>query len=575
MQRNWLVASPITDEERRLFPELPPLLLQLLWNRGLKTQEDIDKFLNPDYATDLHDPFLFRDMERAVERLQRAIESKEKIVIHGDYDADGVCASVILWTTFKALGAVVDVFLPHRENDGYGLNAKTVEHLAREEARVIITCDCGISNAKEIALASDRGIDVIITDHHTIPPELPKAYAILHPLVEGETYPGKGLSGGGVAFKLAQGLVRRLQTTDYGLQLEPGYEKWLLDLAAISSVADMVPLRGETRTIVKYGLIVLDKTRRPGLRKLFRQKPDTTTIGFQIAPRINAAGRMSHANTAFRLLTTDDSAEADRLAAELEENNAARQVETRRITEEARSKIVAAKHENDSAIVATGRGWPLGLLGLVAGKLADEFYRPTIVLADRDGEFTGSARSIPEVDIMTILRSMPELIIKFGGHPQAAGMTIAADRIEEFTDQFRNRIGNKLLGIELVPKIAIDADISIDEITWDLYEQLSKLAPFGIGNPEPKYRARGLTVHSAEPVGALGKHLRLLVSEWKGPRTMIGFNCGEWCARLSPGDRIDAVFTIGVNEWNGNRELELKIVDLNMHYANDANELCK
>lgn len=558
MNRRWVVASPISDEERRLFPELPPLVLQLLWNRSLKTQEDIDKFLQPNYEMDLYDPFLFRDMERAVERLRLAIKKKEKIVIHGDYDADGVCASVILWTTLRALGGTVDVFLPHRENDGYGLNTKTVEHLAREGARVIITCDCGISNAKEIALAQERGIDVIITDHHTIPPELPKAYAILHPLVEGEPYPGKGLSGGGVAFKLAQALIRKSQIPP----IEPGFEKWLLDLAAISSVADMVPLQGETRAIVKYGLIVLEKTRRPGLRKLFRQKPDTTTIGFQIAPRINAAGRMSHANTAFRLLTTDDSEEADRLAAELEENNAARQVETRRITEEARSKIIAAKNDHDPAIVVTGRGWPLGLLGLVAGKLADEFYRPTIVLADRDGEFTGSARSIPEVDIMKVLRSMPELIIKFGGHPQAAGMTIAADRIEEFTDQFRNRIGKMLLGIELIPSTAIDADISIDEITWDLYEQLSKLEPFGIGNPEPKYRARGLTVRSVQPVGSEGKHLRLLVSEWKGPRKMIGFNCGEWCARLSPGDRIDAVFTLGVNEWNGNRELEMKIVDL-------------
>src|SRR3989338_3289243 len=568
MNRRWLVASPVTNEERSRFPELPPLLLQLLWNRGLTTQEAIDEFLNPDYAADLHDPFLFKDMERAVERLRSAIESKEKIVIHGDYDADGVCASVILWTTLRALGAKVDVFLPHRETDGYGLNERTVEHLAGEGAKIIVTCDCGISNAKEIAKGNSLGIDTIITDHNTIPSELPRAHAILHPLIPGETYPWKGLSGGGVAFKLAQALIRRL-----GKDLDSGFEKWLLDLVAISSVANMVPLQWETRSIVKYCLIVLNKTRRVGLKALIdlaagvssrnsNRQLDTFSIGFQIAPRINAAGRMSHANTAFKLLTTDDRDEAKRLAEELGENNTARQGETGRIVEEARAKILAAKHDQGPAIVEIGRGWPLGLVGLVAGKLADQFYRPTVVLADRDCEFTGSARSIPEFDIMAAFRTMPELLAKFGGHPQAAGMTIEASKLEKFKTRFRACADEALRGIELVPSITIDTETSIDEITWELYETLSKLEPFGMGNPEPKYLARGLRVESADPVGADGKHLRLRASGGKGPRKMIGFNCGEWCQRLVPGDRIDAVFTVGVNEWNGNRELELKLVDL-------------
>jgi single-stranded-DNA-specific exonuclease len=309
MERKWEVASKIDDEIKARFPEIAPTVLQLLWNRGLRTQAAIDEFLNPDYGRDLHDPFLFRDMSKACERLGRACREREKIAVHGDYDADGVCAAAIAVTTLRALGAEAGVFLPHREIDGYGLNRRTVERLAAEGVKVIVTCDCGIANAAEVALAREKGMDVIITDHHALPAELPGAFATIHPQVPGETYPRDGLAGGGVAWKLAQALVRRAARG--GVALPPGFEKWLLDLVAISSVADLVPLLGETRTLVKYGLVVLGKTRRVGLRELMlaagvyaedgrpRRAIDSATIGFQIAPRLNAAGRLDHANAAF------------------------------------------------------------------------------------------------------------------------------------------------------------------------------------------------------------------------------------------------------------------------------------
>src|SRR3989344_4064390 len=357
MQKKWQVAAPPPESFKNEHPDLPDVVLQLLWNRALRSQRDIDEFLNPDYVRDIHDPFLFRDMQRAVDRLFAAIAAQEKIVIHGDYDADGVSASIILTNTLRALGAVTDFFLPHRETDGYGLNINTVEKLAAEGARIIITCDCGISNAVEIARAKELGIDVIITDHHQEPINLPDAaYATIHPKIAGETYPFKGLAGGGVAFKLSQGLLRT--HAQHNPKLPSGeshevFEKWLLDMVAISSVADMVPLLGETRTLVRYGLLVLGKTRRVGLRRLMKgaglldqngapkhAKITAEDIGFKIAPRINAAGRMNHATTAFQLLLEQEEDRARALAEEINANNNARQELTADLVLKAREQII-------------------------------------------------------------------------------------------------------------------------------------------------------------------------------------------------------------------------------------------
>ncbi len=576
MERSWQLKPVVPNEVLQRFPELPGVVVQLLWNRGLTDPRGVDIFLSPDWSRDIHDPFLFRDMEKAVERIIRANEGNEKITIHGDYDADGVCASAILETTIRALGGTTSVFLPHRDLDGYGLNERTVGMLALDGTRVIITCDCGIANVAEIKAAQEHGIDVIITDHHTIGPELPPAYAILHPLVAGETYPDRTLSGGGVAFKLAQALLQKARDLNYQLRVtsyelpDPGFEKWLLDLAAISTVADMVPLRGESRTLTHYGLIVLNKTRRMGLQKLIEvagiagKRQDTHTIGFQIAPRINAAGRMDHASAAYRLLVSEDEAEATALAAELQKNNQERQRVTDRALIEAKFQVVAQGQDQDSLIVVGDRSWPLGIVGLIAGKLADEFARPALVMTEREGTWTGSGRSVPGFNLYDALGKVRDHFAKFGGHSQACGFTLQTfDNLPGLARDLR-AIASAAFGFQgPVRELTIEAAVSLRELDWELWEHLSKFAPFGQENPVPRFGSQDLIVRGIDPVGNEGKHLRLhLASDDGAAHKFIGFSFGHLREHLGLGDRVDVVYEIGVNEWNGNRDLQFKMVDL-------------
>ncbi len=619
MQRKWVIASQIPEEIKKEYPELPDVVLNLLWNRGLRTQEKIDEFLNPDYGADIHDPFLFRDMEKAVQRIFDAIKNNEKIVIHGDYDADGVCGSVILFETLEMLGAKnPDVFLPHRETDGYGINSNTVKNFKKEGINLIITCDCGISNAAQVTEAQDAGMDVIITDHHEVPRELPPACAIIHPKVPGENYPWKELSGGAVAYKLAHALIKK--SSERGFNLPEGFEKWFLDLAAISLITDVIPLLGEARTLAKYGLIVLNKTRRTGLKYLYEAarvsagKLDTWTVGYIIGPRINAAGRMNHANTAYKLLISKNESEAKKLAGELNESNLERQKQTERIVLEAKGKVVENEMDKKHSMAAFGEKWPLGLLGLVAGKLSDEFYRPVVVCGLKDGKIVCSGRSeIGDFDLpphqshrnsdnlssnesetaspsnpptdtkcskdwwgglLESLRNSGDFFEKIGGHKSACGFTLKKEvDFDEFYKKWEEECGKKLADVDSEPLLLIDSELDLDDIDWGLYDILSKLEPFGEGNPKPRYLAKGVTVKSLELVGDNGNHLRLLVCH-KGAlsKKMIGFCLGDpernggvnWCSKLKAGDKIDVVFEVGVNEWNGNREIQLKIVDLKM-----------
>lgn len=606
MPKKWQILPKISPEFRQQFPEFPEVVLQLLHNRDLTEQTKIDEFLNPDYSQDAHNPGLFRDMAKAVERIFKAIEKNELIVVHGDYDADGVCAAVILYSTLKELGAKhLDVFLPDRELEGYGVNKDTVELLIASGAKLIITCDCGISNFEEIKLAQKNNVDVIITDHHTVPQELPPAFAIIHPKVPNETYPDKGLSGGGVAFKLAQALLGSLRgnaateaisSVDCSrlLRLDrcvgarndektsANWEKWLLDLVAISSVADMVPLLGESRTLTKYGLIVLNRTKRLGLRQLIeiaglKKNPEAEltaeNIGFQLAPRINAAGRMQHANTAYQLLIAEDAVEAKELARELDANNKERQKITEKMTTAAREIIQQEKQEDAPIIFALKEGWPLGLVGLVASRLCDKFYRPVIVMTKKDKQIHGSGRSIDEINIIEKLEKLKDYFEKFGGHPAAAGFTLKdAGQLENFKKDLTALVREDAATKDLTPILTIDAEINLEEIGWELYDSLVRFEPFGENNPMPRYLAKNITITQVEAVGADCQHLKLLVKHNDGlPRKMIGFGFGDeervgtnWCAALKSGDKIDAVFEISVNRWNGNRELQLKIVDLKM-----------
>ena len=589
MSKKWILSPAAPDEFLNSHPELPPTVAHLLYNRNIKTTEQIDEFLNPDYTQDIHDPFLFNDMEKAVEIIFSHIAQQKNIVVHGDYDADGVCASATIVSCLKNIGAKnVSVFLPHRETDGYGLNLNTVRNLKEKKTDLIITCDCGVSNTPEVKLAKELNMAVIITDHHSIPAEIPPADAIIHPKIPGEKYPDKGLCGGAVAFKLVQALLRRHQETNSALldgQSHQSFEKWLLDLAAIASIGDMVPLIGESRTLTRYGLTVLNKTRNLGLKKLmfvagvldenYQPKKgaiEAHTVGFQIVPRLNAAGRMDHANSAYALLMSTDEHEAENLARQLNQNNLDRQKLTENLFNQAIKQIKDTGQEKNSALFAFGEDWPTGVLGLVSGRLKDMFYKPSLAMGlNTNDEIVGSGRSISEFNLIAAMQERPELFDKFGGHPQACGFTLKTkSSLEEFKIFLNKKVPEETKGIELVPQINVDSKIDLDDINWEMYELLQKFEPFGMNNEEPVYAAYGLTIINIDPVGQDGKHLRLkLKHNSQITKKTIGFGLGDitrhpddWKNNLHSGDKIDIAFCVNVNEWNGNRELQLIIHDI-------------
>ncbi|MBI2552821.1 single-stranded-DNA-specific exonuclease RecJ [Candidatus Uhrbacteria bacterium] len=639
MEKNWTLAEPAPAEWQSQFSDLPAVTRQLLWNRQIRDTDAVVQFLNPNYEKDLHDPFLFRDMEKAVARIFEAIAKSEKIFVYGDYDADGVPGAAIIKSTLDELGAITGIYIPHREKEGYGLNSGAIRYMLDDGGRMVITCDCGISNAAEVEEAELKGLAVIITDHHRIPEIVPKAFAILHPLIPGEPYPNKFLTGGGVAFKLACGLLQkaralpplRVRGGEEGLRAvhnppQPsltlregenldGFEKWLLDLVAISTVADVGKLLDENRTLVKYGLLVMNKTRRVGLQKLMEAasiKPgmlDAWSIGWQIAPRINAAGRMDHANAAFQLLVTESADEAARLAQELNTANVARQKATEAALKEAREQITKGvappltppRQGGESAkqfpplpeeflplpegeikrgweggvgvatsylLAAYNPSWNPGVIGLVAGRLMDEFHRPVIIATRNEkGLLVASARSISEFNVIEALAASSQYLLKFGGHPKAAGFSVESEeKWQELAAHLQQLAHDTLHEVDVRPALCIDADLLLPQVGWELVSEVQRLEPYGEANPRPRFLMHGLQVLGFDGVGNGGKHLRLTVTdETRRSQKMIGFNCGEWCQKLTRGDLIDAVVEVGINEWNGNREVELKIVDLRFH----------
>jgi single-stranded-DNA-specific exonuclease len=572
MKSNWLVCEKFPKDFGKEWG-YPAMILQLLWNREIKNKKAAEEFFNPDFKKN-YDPYLFPDMSRAVERIFLAKEKNEMIFVYADYDADGVPGGVILHTVLQAYGLAPKIYIPHREKEGYGLNNGAIDFMARADAKVIITCDCGISNNAQISYAKSKGIDVIITDHHTLPPELTKdAYAIIHPQVG--DYPFKLLSGGGVAYKLGQGILK----SDYPLQNnvgsfasygKEGLEKWLLDMVAITTVADMMSLIGENRIFVKYGLTVLNKTRRLGLRKLIESAGlkfgalDAHSIGFQIAPRINAAGRMDHANAAFELLMENDEAKAARLAENLNKNNSDRQKQTDIVVKEAEYQIVSAGHENNYCLFGFNSKWPLGLLGLAAGKISNKFNRPAILMTEIEGKIKGSARSIKDFNLMAALEQLKDLLGAFGGHAEAAGMTLKnKDGLKFFEEKILEAARKELQDKELLSYINIDLETAIDDVGLQLCEEIEKFAPFGRENPEPVFLSRNLEVRNVSVVGNGEKHLKLMVSGKKSVQyKMIGFCFGHLCESLKFGDKIDVAYEPGINEWNGKREVQMKIVDM-------------
>ncbi|MFC1663306.1 single-stranded-DNA-specific exonuclease RecJ [Patescibacteria group bacterium] len=572
--KNWVLRPQADKNEINKFAELHPYLVQVLFNRNIKSQEEIDYFINPDYGRDLIDPFKFKQMDKAIARIVKAIKNKEKILVYGDYDADGVTAAVIMVEVLTELGAKPDIYLPYRQTEGYGLNDKAVKEFAKKKIDLIITIDCGTTNVVEVERANKLGMEVIIVDHHQQPPKLPLAHSIINPALKNETYPFKYLTSGGLAYKVATAL---LQKTDYGRTLNTkknrplGWEKWWLDLVAISTVADMAPLIGENRILVSFGLTVLRKTKRIGLHHLFTTmkaesaNADTFTIGFLIGPRLNAAGRMDHASTAYQLLISTDEGEAQRLAEELHNSNQLRQKITTQMVDRAIEQVGEVRKQK--ILFAYDKSWQIGVVGLVAGKLSNRYHLPSIVMGNSESEIIGSGRSIPAYNIVAGLEYAAKHLKRYGGHPQACGFTVksAGDK-DNFIKTLTRHANRALEGIDTRPALEIDAQIDLEEVDWRLVEALGKLEPYGQGNDKPLFVAKDLEIIDIKTVGADDKHLKLTVKH-NNHETFktIGFTFGDWSRRVRIGELIDLVFEIGVNEWNGNREIELKIMDIKTH----------
>jgi len=584
-KRVWKIRSSTNSES---------ILGSLFAARGLGTDEDIKNFLDPQYA-DHHDPFLMRDMDRAVARIERAMKSDEQITVYADYDADAVTAAAVLLRFFQQLDYKnVDYYIPDRFTEGYGMNTEAVRILFDRGSKLIITVDCGINAFESVLTANELGLDVIITDHHQLTAGIPAAVAVVNPHRPDDSYPFKHLTGVGVAFKLVQALIKSPPPLSSPLKPTPkastllgdpgkgeefpslegrgsgrvmnGFEKWLLDLVAIGTIADCQSLLGENRILVKWGMYVMQKTRWIGLRKLMKmaeidgQEIDSYKIGFIIAPRINAAGRMEHADAALKLLLTDDESEAETLALNLDQLNKHRQEQTERILSEAREQMILLGDQK--ILVAAGEGWHKGIVGLVAGKLTEEFYRPVLVMDKSGQEATGSARSVGSFNIIEAIGASHEILVKYGGHPQAAGFTLRTEHIEIFRKNLLDYAETSLSEDDLSRVLRYDALVTLSQVTDEFIEFISKFEPTGIANPRPKFRIDNLTVKKVSAIGKDSTHLRLFVEQNGAALGCIGFKQGFWAAKLRAEDKIDVICEPQFNEWNGQKNIQLKIVDL-------------
>lgn len=553
------------DEELKRYPRL---FRQVLYNRGLTTVKDVEHFLNPSFADDVFDPFLFKEMLKAVEIISKAIKQNKKITVYGDYDADGVCGTAILAKVLTELKANFDIYLPHRQDEGYGLNRRAIERIAQSGTSLIVTVDSGISNIEEIGHAGSLGMRVIITDHHQQLHERPNAVAILHPTLEGETYPDKRLCGGGVAFKLAQALIER--NKDAFLD---GFDKWLLDLVAISTIADYGELISENRALVKYGLIVLNKTRNTGLKTLLNlirisDKPlDSVQVAMRIIPLINAAGRMDHANTAYQLLVSDEEKQAKRLVKSLQEANTKRQLLTDEIYKSALKQV--AKQSDEKLLVAYDESWPITLMGIVASKLVNEFNKPVAVIGRKKDRWAGSVRSIPIFNIVEALKKISSCLENYGGHSQAAGFTLSEKSdLKNFIMSYQKCANDALETEELKPTLEIDSEIALADIKEDLVDWMEKLQPFGQKkNPKPRFLLKRAVLKECHVLGKNGNHLKLMVMKpgGDGHIKFVFFGAAaSWFGCLKQEAVFDAVIELSYNNWQGLNEIQVKVIDMKL-----------
>lgn len=542
---------------------LPEIIARLLVLRGIQSAQDARAFMDPT-LDHLHDPSLLPDLDAGVDRLHTAIESGEKILIHGDYDVDGVTSTALLVRSLRALKAEVAYRLPHRRKDGYGIKPAVIGEAAKLGAKVIVTCDCGITACDTAEAAHEAGIDLVITDHHEPSDELPRATAVIDPKREDALYPFPELAGVGVAMKLAQGLVRKLGYDD------AAYLSRFTDLAALGTVGDVVPLLGENRSIVKHGLLAMSGSKKIGLRTMLRSAGlegkvlTAYYLGFVLGPRINAAGRMADATSALRLLLTTEEPEAVQLTTEMERHNAERRAEQERIVAEAMELAEPKVAAGSRVLVLSKEGWNRGIVGIVASKICECFGRPAILISrdEAKGIGGGSARSVPEFSMIDALRQCADLLVTFGGHMLAAGVTVDLVKLDEFEERINSIAFEAIPEEELLPRIDVDAELGAESITRELATALASMEPFGTGNPEPLFVTRNLALAQKQRVGD-GSHLKFQVRANGQPAIdCIGFGLGDFANSLQLGSLVDLCYNVRFNTFNGYESVQLVAKDI-------------
>ncbi len=550
----WNLLPSVPDKYLFTTSGFSSLIAQLLYNRGLTELSQLDSFIAADKRLS-GNPFLLPDMHRAVARIYQALLSGENIAIYGDFDADGITSTALLVQGLTTLGGKTIPYIPHRLTEGYGLKTAALENLCRQGVSLVITVDCGITALSEVKRAKRMGLDIIITDHHTPLPEIPPAIAIVNPKLPNSTYPFSELTGVGVALKLLQALFQ-------GIGKEEQLDE-LLDLVAIGTVADMMPLLEENRYLVKEGLKLINATPRLGIREMIAQAGlnigslDTESISWVIAPRLNAAGRLAHAMTSYKLLMADSPQEARQLAIHLEQQNAERQRLTTRVLARAREQVLA--QGISPLLVAGDKDYPAGITGLAASRLSEEFYRPAIVIKTGEQVSSGSCRSIPEFNIIAALNQCSSLFTQFGGHSQAAGFTLPTKNLPRLQQALLQLATTQLAGVALRPRLDIDAEVTLLDLTGDTFQAIQQLAPFGRGNPVPTFLSRRVEIIGCHTMGSNGEHLRMKLKQggtvWDG----VSFGMGNYLAEVS--SPLDIVYNLEVDRWGGEERLRLNILD--------------
>lgn len=568
--KRWQIATPASLEHLNRYRDMSPVLAQVLFNRGLTDEVTAARFLQADDIL-LGSALSFRGkrltIDRAISRIRQAIRQREIIAVYGDFDADGVTSTALLMQTLKHLGANAIAYIPHRVDEGYGLNAEALVKLARQGVKLVITVDCGIRSTREVEDGKAAGLDIIVTDHHTIGPDIPEAYAVINPKLDDVAYTEDMLAGVGVAYRLAEALltIDGVQKNGNGAR-PPLTTEDLLDLVAIGTVADLAPLnRLENRALVKRGLAVLNQGRRPGLRALnevagLRQGGiGASSIGYALGPRINAAGRLDSAMIAYELLVTQDEPRAADLALQLQNLNLQRQELTRQAQEMIRAQVTDV--ESTPLIFAGDSSFKPGIVGLVAGRLVEEFFRPTVIMEFGDTESRASCRSIPGFDITSALDQCASLLVRHGGHAQAAGFTVLNQNIPALRDQLTEIARAALESQDLAPTIDIDMELDSVWMSLEVATELSKLEPTGHSNPPPVFVSRNLRVLEQRLVGKDERHVKLKLGRpGLPPVDAIGFHLAS--NYPDGASRVDVVYHLEINEWNGQRTPQLNLQDV-------------